>query len=758
MRRLTEFARTLELTVLAVMLLGTSATVIGQQQPPAVAHPSTSNVQGTPRRTASPLGNATNTITGMKPAVGAIGGFVYWQVNVFQPQSDCQGLTAKVATVTKSGLPLQLLSTTSTFTAMGPVTDYSAQSAPKYMLCSYSFHNMPENVYLRVLLYGPPPSTSVVIPSAFQIPRGNCNSTPPSSLSFILTGGETICGDNAFNINFKLTSAAAAAPRPTASSILLPHGPTSGGMLSKPQAAPADATPVAPNTRARATLLSPESSAGNMNTPGSTGMLAPAAKSGGTANAIGGNGGFTGGVKSTAPQRLLTNAEVIRMQKAGISESVIVHSIQSSTKQFDFSPTGIKALQQAHVSPAVLAAMCDGSARCPAIQGDSTPATPGSKVELNPQPLPPRISSAKSSSPSTANGPVGKKAEFIAGPRLRNPKASSDGLTSEIRSALQAQRTFYLAHPAAVISGPLNTQDLSVTKPPPLSPHPSGGANSKLIAEPINLHTKLCMPGSPGVHSVNNVTSGASFSPDTQYNAYIIDGCNFGSDPGAVHLFGAFNNPSQMTFSIDSGGWNDQQLYLHLNPNISGELDNNNVTLVIQRADGVTSHIGGFKFVAARDTQNPFLLTYVPQAVVTLGPSLPLNSGQSFGTGSSNLSSLYVGRSAQKLFSAGHDSFDFTKMLPGFVVWDVQHDYSDQIKQYQEAPPRNWSKWDWARWGSWNTQFDSNGIRVDYEVDYLNWQVFVGTEDWNDYMSEYSLRIWIVGPRGVTNPWPANLH
>jgi hypothetical protein len=99
------------------------------------------------------------------------------------------------------------------------------------------------------------------------------------------------------------------------------------------------------------------------------------------------------------PRQKLTNSDVIKMLKAGIPESVIVSSIQSSNKQFDFSPGGIQALQRAHVSPAVLAAMCDGSVRaCPAIQGDSIPATRGSRAELNPQPQRLRTNSTQSGS------------------------------------------------------------------------------------------------------------------------------------------------------------------------------------------------------------------------------------------------------------------------------------------------------------------------------------------------------------------------
>src|SRR5690348_12351613 len=198
MRQLPDFTRKLDLMVLALVVLTAPATMIGQQPPPVVTHPSTSSVGVTPRTTASPLGSATNATTRMKPVVGTITGYVYWQMNVLQPSSSCQGLTLKVITVNKVGMPLQLLSTTSALTAAGPVTDTSTSATPTYMLCSYAFQSMPENVALRVLLYGAPSSASVSLPPSFQIPGGNCNSTPSGTLSFILTGGEMICGNGAF--------------------------------------------------------------------------------------------------------------------------------------------------------------------------------------------------------------------------------------------------------------------------------------------------------------------------------------------------------------------------------------------------------------------------------------------------------------------------------------------------------------------------------------------------------------------------------
>ena len=121
------------------VVMSASLAAHSQQQPPTVSHPTASSAQATPRTMNSPYGSAMHAETGMKTAAGAITGFVYWQMSVLQPQSDCQGLTVKVATVTKSTMPLQLLATTSTFTAMGPVTDYSAPGTQDIWFALFHF-------------------------------------------------------------------------------------------------------------------------------------------------------------------------------------------------------------------------------------------------------------------------------------------------------------------------------------------------------------------------------------------------------------------------------------------------------------------------------------------------------------------------------------------------------------------------------------------------------------------------------------------
>lgn len=277
----------------AVIAIAVSASVVAlaQQQPPTVTRPTTSSVQVTPRKTNSPYGSAIGTQVNMKQAAGAITGFVFWQMSVLQPQSDCQGLTVKVVTVNKSGMPLQLLATTNTFTAMGPVTDYSAQNTPKYMLCSYSLHNMPENVSLRTLLYGPP-SKSFVIPAAFQIPGGTCASGPQSTLSFVLTTGEMLCGDGAFNINFKLNPPTMARSAVTAP--LLNGSGKPKGMLSRPDTA-SNVNTTTPNTTGGATLLPSQTNAAGSRTPGTQPGLLSTPRPSGSGNSTGANPGASSG-------------------------------------------------------------------------------------------------------------------------------------------------------------------------------------------------------------------------------------------------------------------------------------------------------------------------------------------------------------------------------------------------------------------------------------------------------------------------------
>jgi len=240
MKRAVGIAWILKAVSAATVLLNMAGIVTAQQQPPVVTHPTTSRAQGTPRTGSSPYGSAAAAQTSVKVAAGTIAGYVYWDMSSAQYKfsSPCQGLTVNVSTISKSGG--QVLTTTSNFTSMGPLTDLSSPGAPRYMLCSYSFHQIPVGEYLRVTAAVNAAAflkaVSVQNPPDFEIFGGNCNNTPQSALSFILTGGEMVCGNNAFNINLKLYgSGSLSGIQPARSGPLLQNGSgasTSGGALT----------------------------------------------------------------------------------------------------------------------------------------------------------------------------------------------------------------------------------------------------------------------------------------------------------------------------------------------------------------------------------------------------------------------------------------------------------------------------------------------------------------------------------------------
>jgi hypothetical protein len=219
MKRAVDFAGILKAISLATVLLNNAGMVTAQQKPPVVTHPTNSSAQANPRSTSSsPYGSAAAAQTNVKVAAGTITGFVYWDMSAahYMLSSPCQGLTVSVSTLSKQPVGGQVLTTTSNFTPTGPFTDLQMQGTPKYMLCSYVFRQIPVGEYLRVRATVAATAfttgVSVQNPPDFEIFGGNCNNTPQGTLSFILTGGEMVCGNNAYNINHKLYTAGFLSP------------------------------------------------------------------------------------------------------------------------------------------------------------------------------------------------------------------------------------------------------------------------------------------------------------------------------------------------------------------------------------------------------------------------------------------------------------------------------------------------------------------------------------------------------------------
>jgi hypothetical protein len=563
---------------------------------------------------------------------GTIEGFVYWDTSVIShvPAGDCSGLAVTVAMAQSSAGPYTSLATLSdNFKYVGQVKQFLVGGKNKvYDVCTYGYDKVPVGLNLRVTVnvtsptaFSPAsvPQNSIISP--INIINGQCNMLPrivnPTASDLFSKWGT--CQNMAYDVNFVMHTAPRS-PIGLASNTPGSSG-SQGGMLS--------ATPqqgmLTPDTTQSAQQGTLGTLLGNRQTV--------AGRSGGVQNP---GSKVELNLQPFPPRVQVTNADVIKMVKAGIAESVIVSSVQSSTKQFDLSPAGIQALQQAHVSPAVLAAMCDGSARCPAIQGNSTPATPGSKVELNPQPFPPRtaagvgtatpgtkagltseqmLASLKKPSPGSRAAVTPMKVQppkplkKITNPRLAEQNASIIAVLEQQRQAAETEASAMNASTRAIAAGAsahtpalaANIQQNTVQGLGPQKVQSSSTFKSQIAHAPaFNGIVLLCASDpSPRIAQVNGGQGhGTIFTPEAKYNFYTIVGCSFGPSRTGNSAYISAGTSFKANLNIDS--WGENGITAHLDPWLAGVLDQDNVTLVVSPAVGQPIQQPGFRFYAAR--------------------------------------------------------------------------------------------------------------------------------------------------------------
>lgn len=164
----------------------------------------------------------------------------------------------------------------------------------------------------------------------------------------------------------------------------------------------------------------------------------------------------------------------------------------------------------------------------------------------------------------------------------------------------------------------------------------NGGTPSKpgmLTAQPSSV---ICMANTTGIRTVNQKTTGVVFTPDSRYNLYTITGCNFGSSPGKIYLqgngaFPAHGGKLMLTPVDPTRGWKDTAIIAKLDPNIVGELDQDNISLVVETSTGQRGQANGFSFYAVRGPAYPLKQIPASAACTTGGDSSP-NAGCSPGT------------------------------------------------------------------------------------------------------------------------------
>lgn len=714
------------------------------------------------------------------PYTGKIEGFVYWDYSVISHKSTnaCDDLSVTVSVGSSAGQFTPLSTLSNNFKYIG--------RSGTYAVCTYAFDNVPVGPELKVKV--DVTDVSAFLPVSAPVPglarpvniiNGKCNNLPTALPSpSELTSHWWTCGNYAYNVNFALQPSA-----------VIRSESSRTGVLSGP----------ASNQR---TLLSNEPKKGMLEggAPGIQPRATGTVQGNNPASKVELNpqplppGGKTSTAKS---QKALTNTDVLKMVRAGVPESVVISTVQSGGKNFDFSPTGCRSLTAAHVSEGVLNAMGDGSVRPCMTAANTDASTPGSNVELNPQPLPPRT--AAGAVPRTAEatgGEAGKRVEpldpklnlklgpAVSGQQIKNSRVSERATLAlatlqKQRSAadIEAAQMKLSLRPAVqsvALNGPSQTMSAgrmstsSPTAPAPTLAMNNGTATSgpasisPAITHAPNINTTVVTCANNPAFRILTVSGNAgqaTFTPIDQYNLYTITGCSFGNQDAKnkVYVYGA--GTFQENFNIKF--WSDNSIALSLNPSIRGYPDLDNLTLVIQRSDGQQTQKGGFKFYAARETVplSTIPSSWVKLATLSYGfktmeaqysspPATDPGPGPAGG-------SAYVRRffNGQKFDPAGrYDVYDFSKLAPGWTTDSFQLNTYDQycpyVVTYRQTFGAYKGMWEphdvVAVWFADTTCSGFNPISPFLIQNYQNWTG-----------SYYALQVWVNGPRG-TDPFTDN--
>lgn len=695
----------------------TQLTAPGPQkhQPPGHQQPLNSQIS----QTAPPPSSLS-----MNP--GTIMGYVYWSSKTVKhsPPQNCGGLAVSVGVGSPSG-----------GSTLGPFNGFTYMNTGDGLgVCAYAIKKVPaeKDLYVKVSVtsaFSPAviPATSAAnnLKAPIKIMGGDCNKLPPVVPTLpVLESSWWTCGEYAYNVNFVL--------QPSGSVRML-SGMTHPTLLQQQSSSPMMQTQASPGV-----------------VPSTSGQLLPA-KPG---------------------QKTLTNMDVIRMVKGGVPESVIISSIHSAQPNFDLSPAGCHSLQQARVTQNVLRAMGDGSIQaCSSV----TPiaGAPGAGVGarsgllVNKHSLPIELASPKQG-PKITKPSAGQNTAIIA--VLENQRRSAEAEVAQMK--LRIHPAGLSAQPSQAMSATVGSNRSGVSSSaeatPGLAATPShSAANHRYSTLPAPIQNLALTCGHDPTMRIINVSgqsAPATFTQDSKYNFYAISGCSFGDPGGNSKVYIYYQSTFHEEFQVEQ--WSDNWIKLHLDPNLAGVDDQNNLTLVVQRADGKQASKSGFKFYAARDT---IRLDHVPKQYFALNQFRPDNSTtkswQATYTSGSTAAVLpkLPGLTAEVHWDAtpdpdgtlvgGSDIYDFSHLRPNFSLdsaWMEWVDVACTQSDYNKLSSSQ-NKWGIDWYGASGIQVSWQGQRCDPNPGSCG-GAFQPDCFASAPTSNYGMNVWVTGPRGV-DPW-----
>lgn len=393
--------------------------------------------------------------------------------------------------------------------------------------------------------------------------------------------------------------------------------------------------------------------------------------------------------------------------------------------------------------------------------GSAAP-SPGSKVSLNPQPWPPKTATPATRTLKLKAGSLKTSAVIKNSLAAKNTAAITEQLQAQRKSAEQEASQMKLGLRAASSSAAL-TNRAATAEPKiqstanvglvgPAKTMSSGTMGITSQAGQLNELPILCgRDPSMRIVRVSGKSSPATFTPDSRFNFYTIAGCSFG-DPGpSAKVYIYFQNTFHQEFQIQE--WDDNAIKLQLDNNLTGLLDQDNVTLVVQRADGKQAVKNGFKFYAARQTtlldkilqQDWSLQHFTVNDVSKLTSQYfsPSQHGTSFGFPTGWSAAVSWNLTFAPL-QADEDVYTFHNLAPGFLP--------DSAQAAQIDPDCSSDDW-MQRNGKFNLNWDNqNNLRIDWEGVSCTTRPSLGGDRFYSAGANYVVNVWVTGPRGV-DPW-----
>lgn len=756
------------LGILGVLSIAVAICASAAAQIPTTAPPQTNVTPLGPQRHQAPgqqqpsrqaqIGRAPAPTSVQMAGQGTIVGYVYWDTKSVQhtPATNCVGLGSAVSVGTPpKGQPtfeqFKMLGTFHNFTYMGTVGTFA--------VCQYSVKQVPTDQDLQVQINFKQPAFAPAIVAAIpptandpnspiKIPGGACNKLAPAAPSASVLGSSWwTCGDYAYNVNFILQPVTAA------------NMMSGGGQI----------TALSGSLQNGASNGQPSTNPGLLSGGSRSGMLGGGTAPAPTQSAVQSRPAIHSQLlpaKPGAAQYALTNADVVRMVKGGVPESVMITSIHSGSGKFDFSPAGCRTLAQAHVSRKVLDAMGNGGVRPCFTGGVHTAAGANRPVSLKSP-----TQGKKITNPKTAQN----NAAIIAVLRKQSQAATAEAAQMKLSIrpvAIQTQpsRTMAASGQNGLLAPSSTVQPVAATGTTPSGTVAASSSTNRFgKLQPGMIPGVALQCGHDPTFRILTVSGGphvAVFTQDStnNYNFYTITGCSFGNNGPNVKAYIFYKGTFHQDFQIQQ--WSDNFIALDIDPSLTGVDDQNSLTLVIQRADGQQTSKSGYSFYAVRDT---VLLKPIPQQYFGLNRFRPdqsviQNWTPTYTSASSaavtpNLAGLsaevhwQLTTDASGNILGGSDLYDFSHLHSTFALDSASMEWVDlsctdpNYNQFA-ASKSNWSiNW----YGAADVQVSWQG-QVCQNTPGSCGGAFQGDCFANPPETNYGVDVWVTGPRGL-DPW-----